>query len=320
MSLSPRLLELLLAPTPVPGECPDVSAWWPRQLAITRDWGRPFERSIAGGLAADRAGWAFASGYQASLRALLPALPDEAVAAMCVSEDGGNQPRAIRSTLRDSGDGRIRLDGSKRWTTLGPASALLLVAAVDLRGEPGARAQIRVVRVDAGAPGVALHPMPETRFVPEVPHASVDFDAVAIQADALLPGDGYDGYVKPFRTIEDTQVSSAVLAYLFAESRRRDWPHAWCERALATLLAFSGVALLDPAAASTHIALAGALASAHELFDQAGALFADGPQDAAARRWARDRALLQVAASVRAQRTARAWERAEGVSRPPPSA
>ena len=320
MSLSSQILESLLAPAPAPAECPDVSAWWPRHLAIVRDRELPIERSIAGGLAADRAGWAFAAGYQASLRALLPALPDDAVAAMCVTEEGGNQPKAIRSTLREAGAGRVRLDGSKRWTTLGPASALLLVAAVDARGEPGERPRIRVVRVDAGAPGVALHPMPETRFVPEVPHARLEFDAVAIDDDALLPGDGYDDYVKPFRTIEDTQVSAAVLAYLFAESRRRGWPRAWCERALATLLAFSDVAALDPAAAATHIALAGALASAHELFAQAGDLFAAVPQDAAARRWARDCALLQVAGGVRAQRAARAWERVEGVSRPPPSA
>jgi len=320
MSLPSHLLELLLAPTAAPGECPDVSAWWPRHLAIVREWKLPIERSIAGGLAADRAGWAFACGYQASLRALLPALPDDALAAMCVTEEGGNQPRAIRSALRDAGGGRLRLDGSKRWTTLGPASGLLLVAAADLRGEPGERPRIRVARVDAGAPGVALQPMPDARFVPEVPHARVAFDGVSIEEDALLPGDGYDGYVKPFRTIEDTQVSAAVLAYLLAESRRRDWPHAWCERALSTLLAFSDVALLDPAAAPTHIALAGALASAHELFAQAGALFAQGAQDEPARRWARDSALLQVAGGVRAQRAARAWERVDAVSRQRPRA
>jgi len=317
MGLSQRLLERLLAPPRESGECPDVNAWWPRHQAVVRDWREPIERAVAGGLNADRAGWAFASGYQAALRALVPALPDDVVAAMCVTEEAGNQPRAIRSALRDDGGGRLRLDGSKRWTTLGPTSALLLVAAADLREAAGERPTIRVVRVDANAPGVALRPMPPTRFVPEVPHARVDFDAVALERDALLPGDGYADYVKPFRTIEDTLVSAAVLAYLFAESRRRGWPDAWCERALSTLLAFSAIAELDAAAAPTHIALAGTLESAHELFARAGELFAAGPGDAAAQRWERDAALLQVAGSVRTARLARAWER---VSRPPPSA
>lgn len=317
MTLSQRLLERLLAPPREPVGCPDVDAWWPRHQAVAGEWRTPIERAVAGGLDADRAGWAFASGYQAALRALLPALPDGVVAAMCVTEEAGNQPRAIRCALRDDGNGRLRLDGGKRWTTLGPASALLLVAAVDLREPAGERPAIRVVRVDASAPGVALHPMPPTRFVPEVPHARVDFEAVALDGDALLPGDGYDRYVKPFRAIEDTQVSAAVLAYLIAESRRRDWPAAWCERALSTLLAFSAIAELDAASASTHLALGGTLESTHELFARAGELFAAGPQDAAAQRWERDAALLQVAGGVRAARLARARER---FSRPPPSA
>ena len=53
---------------------------------------------------------------------------------------------------------------------------------------------------------------------------------------ALLPGDGYDVYVKPFRTIEDIHVHAATIAYLVAEGRRRGWPHGWIERAVNLLL------------------------------------------------------------------------------------
>ncbi len=73
-------------------------------------------------------------------------------------------------------------------------------------------------------PGVRLLPMPATRFVPEVPHARVQLDDVHVEDDELLPGDGYDAYVKPFRSIEDMHVTLAVLAYLLREARQRGWP------------------------------------------------------------------------------------------------
>jgi acyl-CoA dehydrogenase len=309
MPLPSDLLDLLLSPPPAAQDCPDIAAWWPIHQRTVQRWSRPIERAIGGGAVADRAGWAFASGYQAALRALLPELPDDTVAAMCVTEEAGNQPKAIRSTLSQAGLGSLRLDGSKRWTTLGPASGLLLVAAVDAREPAAERPRIRVVRVPTGAAGVSLQPMPETRFVPEVPHARLRFEGVSLPQEALLPGDGYDAYVKPFRSIEDTQVSAAVLAYLLAESLRRGWARDWSERALAVLLAFSALAETDPRAPSTHLALTGALAWAHALFAEAGTLFAQGPQDASAGRWARDATLMQVAGAVRAQRAARAWER-----------
>jgi hypothetical protein len=311
MTLSASLLDRLLAPPAQPAGCPDVAGWWPRHRARTQAWPAPIDRSIVGGLDADRAGWAFASGYQAALRALVPSLPDDAVAALCVTEEGGNTPKAIRSTIRASGPGRVVVDGHKRWTTLGPASGVLLVAAVDARaGEgAGARPTIRVVRVPTGLPGLALRPMPDTRFVPEVPHAQVDLVGVELADDALMPGDGYDAYVKPFRTVEDVHVSAAVLAYLFGCSRRRDWPRAWTERALAVLAAFADLAARDPRAPSTHLLLAGTLALAHGLYTEASDHFAQGPRDDEASRWVRDVALMQVAGAARTQRAMRAWER-----------
>ena len=68
--------------------------------------------------------------------------------------------------------------------------------------------------------------MPPTRFVPEVPHAQVLMQDLRVSASALLPHDGYDAYVKPFRTIEDLHVTLAVLAYLLREARVRHWPAA----------------------------------------------------------------------------------------------
>jgi acyl-CoA dehydrogenase len=314
MTLSPALLDRLLAPPPAPQPCPDVDAWWPRHRALATAWPSPIERSIAGGLAADRIGWAFATGYQAALRALLPGLAEDAIAAMCVTEDEGNAPRAIRTTLRDTGDGQVALDGRKRWTTLGPASGLLLVAAVDVRAATVVRPSIRVVRVPADAPGVTLRPMPPTRFVPEVPHAEVELAGVPQPASEVLPGDGWDTIVKPFRTVEDVHVTAAILAYALACGRRRRWPRDWSERSLSVLGALQDAAGRDPSAAGTHLLLAGTLALAHALLGEAGRRMADGPADDEAARWARDAALLGVAGGARAQRAARAWERVEGAA------
>jgi len=304
------LLAALLDPPPAP-EAADVPAWWRGEQArrAARPDATAFERAVAGGLAADRLGWALASGYQASLGAMIPDLPQAAPVAFCISEADGNSPKAIRSTLAPDGDG-FRLSGEKRWSTLGPAAGLLLVAAREPVAADAARPSIRLVRVEAGAPGLDFVPMPEADFTPEVPHAWVRLDAVRIEPAAILPGDAYDLFVKPFRTIEDVLVTAAQLAYLLAEAGRRDWPRGWRERALAALLGLGALAAADRQANATHIALAGALAGWQELAAEAGELFAAGPADAAAERWARDSRLFRIGFGARALRTERAWQRA----------
>jgi acyl-CoA dehydrogenase len=260
-----------------------------------------------GGFDADRVGWAFCGGYQAALRVLQPTLPAETIAALCVTEESGNRPRDIRTRLEPHADGGFVLHGAKRWTTLGPDSALLLVVAV-VPSETD-RPLLKAVQLPTGTPGLQRVPMPETRFVPEVPHARVLLDAVRVPESALLPGDGYDAYVKPFRSIEDIHVTLAVLAYLLRETRRRGWPTEVAERTCAAMLALCALSGASPDSAAVHVALAGALALARAIHDEAGALFAAGSQDAAALRWQRDAALFEVASSARMQRGVRAWER-----------
>jgi alkylation response protein AidB-like acyl-CoA dehydrogenase len=305
------LLEHLLTAPVEAAPCEDVARWWTRHRALAQTWSDPVALAIAGGYAADRIGWAFASGYQAALRALLSDLPPDTIAAFCVTEADGNRPKDIRTTLERGGDAGWRLSGSKRWTTLGPDGGIFIVAARDARVS-GERPAIRMVRVPSASPGVTIEPMPPTRFVPEVPHAQLRFDGVALAAGALLPGDGYDDYVKPFRCIEDVYVSAATLAYTLREARRFGWPQDWLQRALAVLEALRGLAGEDPTAAATHLALAGALAAHAQLLEEADAHWAraEHAPDAAARgRWLRDRELGSVAGKARALRTERAWQR-----------
>lgn len=263
--------------------------------------------AIASGFAADRVGWAFAGGYQAALRALVPDLAPDSLAAFCVTEATGNRPRDVRTTITPQADGLLRIDGAKRWTTLGSAGTLLLVVGAMPAAATATRPALRVARVPVPTPGLALEPMPPTRFVPEVPHARVHLDDVRVTADALLPGDGYDGYVKPFRTIEDVHVTLAVLAYLLREARLRGWPAALGEQVVAAVEMFAELAAADARAPSVHVALAGALTIAHRIYAEAGALWSANAEDPAARRWLRDAALFEVAATARRQRAERAW-------------
>ena len=314
-AMNPAITQCLTA-DPQPVEQPDVAAWWPRWCAGPARADGSAAMALRGGFDADRVGWAFASGYQAALRALLPDLPADTVAAFCVTEEAGNRPRDIQTRFTPQADGAWLITGAKRWTTLGPASALLLVVGAMPAIEGSARPRLKVARVPSEAPGVQLLPMPATRFVPEVPHARVQLDGVRIEPAALLPGDGHDAYVKPFRSIEDTHVTLAVLAYLLREARQRRWPADFAERLSAMLVLLADLArpaIEMPATAAvdgaaTHVALAGALALAHALYAEASGLWATAGDDPAAQRWVRDMALFGVAGTARQQRALRAWQ------------
>jgi alkylation response protein AidB-like acyl-CoA dehydrogenase len=302
MSLFATLLTRPLPDAPVGS----LDAWWAGHLALRGDRRDRVAIAAEAGLAADRVGWAFASGYQEALAALVPGLSETGPASLCVTEAGGNTPRAIAARLVADGEGFV-LEGDKKWTTLGPASTTLLVAArVDA---PGAtRPVLRVVRVDARAPGVTITPHREAPFVPEIPHASVALRAVRVRAEDVLEGDGYDRYVKPFRTIEDLHVTAALLGHAvrLLRAERDDEARASLEDALATVGAL--VVLAErPGEPATHVALAGALRGAERVYEALDRRLA-AREDEVATRWRRDRALARVAAGARAQRAARAWE------------
>ncbi len=288
-------------------ECADVAAWWPRYRDAALTWRNPMDRAIAAGFAADRVCWAFASGYQAALQALFPGLPEDRICALCVTEAEGNSPKAIKCSLRRNGNDWL-LNGAKRWTTLGPDGGTFFVAARD-EAASKERISLKVVAVSSDTRGITMEPMPATKFVPEVPHAQLRFENVVVAGDAILPGDGYDSYVKPFRTVEDLHVHAAIVAYLVREARRLAWPQAWIERAAAHLHALRALAGEDRSVPATHVALAGALANGDGLLHEADTNWENAAADAAAARWRRDRELFQVASAARAQRTARAWER-----------
>jgi alkylation response protein AidB-like acyl-CoA dehydrogenase len=299
------LLEL------VPPPVDSLVAWWAATRGEREAASTTADRALTGGVLADRLGFAFAAGYQEALRALVPAGGNESVPlhlgpgvrALCVTEARGNSPKDIDTTLTRDGSDFV-LTGAKKWATAGPLASELLVCAktgVDARG----RNALRMVRVSTTAPGVKITPA-SAPFVPEIPHAEVALDRVRIEPGALLPGDGYTDYVKPFRTIEDAHVHCALLGYLTGVARRHDFARDLIERLLATAAATRALALADAKDPATHLALAGAITLAMTLVGELESLWEDFEDDEWAR-WQRDRALLRVASAPRAARRERAW-------------
>jgi hypothetical protein len=304
------LRTLLDVPVTVPGE--SVSAWWRENLARTGAVESTMDRAILGGFIADRVAFAFAAGYEAALRALVPSLPPEALAALCATESGGAHPRAIETSLLPDAGGGLRLEGHKLFVTLATECQVLLVVATTGKDAAG-RNRLVLVRVPADAPGVTLTRMPDTPFVPEVPHAELRLHSVRVAAADVLEGDGYARYVKPFRTVEDLHVHGAVLGYVLGIANRFGWPQPVREQLLFLIAGLRGLAELPPDEAGLHVALGGAIAQARRLLDECHPHWATVAPGIRAH-WERDAQLLHVAERARSQRLVSAWQRLSGAA------
>lgn len=249
-----------------------------------------------GGAGADRLAIAFIAGYQAALRALVPGL--RAVGSFLVTEEGGGHPAAIRTQLSGG-----RLAGRKRFATQGiEAETLIVVASA---GAEGGHTRLSAVMIPADRPGVTRTPLPPTPFCPEIGLAEVHLD-VEVRPDEILPGDGYDEYLKPFRTIEDIHVLAATLGFVLHTATRFAWPREAIERLLAQLAPASALAAA-PREPSVHLALSGWLAGTERLLADLAPHWAQVDPDWRAR-WERDQPLLSLAHKVRVQRTGAAWK------------
>jgi acyl-CoA dehydrogenase len=299
------VLRRLLRDAPEPIAADRVGDWWARVSERCLDLTESADRAIVSGSLADRVGYALAGGYEAALRVIAPFLSHDAIASFCATEQGGNRPRAIETRLAPVAGG-FTVTGAKRWSTMGPLASVLLVVASEGADESG-RNRLRLVRVDAASPGVTIGSMPVTAVAPEVPHGTIELDDVVVDATALLPGDGYADYVKPYRTIEDIHIHGAVLGYLMAVSRRYRFAQEAIERLTVSVAATRALAAIDPAAPETHVALAGLLAADARLVSDLAPSWAgvSGPERD---RWERDHRLFGSPRNVHEQRRQRAWE------------
>lgn len=302
MPITPIIKQLLAFGTAPRQASTSLDAWLEHCQAAWLTQTDSAARALLAGVIADRLGFAFAGGYCAALQRLLND-PTPRLGALCVTEAGGNQPKHIETSLAAEG-AAWRLNGEKTFVTLGDRAEMLWVAAST--GEAGGRKQIKMVGIPANLQGVHLTLLPTLAFVPEIGHACVRFDNVTISADALLPGDGYSDYVKPFRTIEDIHVAAATCGLLLGQALR----HAWPQAAILSLLSLADhwlhLAQAPADAPSTHLVLAGLMAQQQQLIESVTPhISADGNF---AYLWQRDLPLLKVAGKARHQRTANAWQ------------
>lgn len=254
----------------------------------------PLQLAMLAGRLAATPGLAFLGGYQAALRVLWPSAP-ASLGALCVTEQRSTRPADLQTRL----DGLL-LGGRKDFVTAADACDWLLVAARD--EAPGASPRLALCVVRNGASGVRVESLPALPLMPDIAHGRLHLQDAQCQR---LAGDGWDDYVKPFRTLEDIHVLAAVLAWIYGIALECDWPQALRLRLLALLAGCAEVARLCPRSASTHILLAGLFAQMGALRGELDAAFAAGPASWAAL-WQRDAGVLDLAAKARAKRLERA--------------
>jgi len=278
-----------------------IHAVWDAYHGARDSGADPFYSAVRVASTVDRLGLAFAAGYSAALEHLMPdvTLP----CALCVTEADGNHPRAIKASLNASNSGAgYRLDGVKTFVTFGHMAKTLIVAA-RVGEQSDGRPELAIVRIPADRQGVSLNELRAIPFVPEIPHARVEFHGVQVDDGERMRGDGYLDYVKPFRTVEDIHVFATASAYLLGLAKRcagpADWMSELCSL-ITTLDRLRAAPSLDP---GVHVALHGAIENLSGLMsrDEFSKLWADAPAEERAR-WERDRKLLQVASAARGTR------------------
>ena len=293
---------LLQAPIEPPVRIAFFPEWKRAWKNLVSLWETPLDRALAGGFAADRPAWAFAAGYQAAIQHLMPAMDATRIAAICITEKGGPHPARIYCRLTpDRNDvGRWCLDGTKEFVSGADGAEILLVAATT-GTTPNGRNTLRMVTFPADSDGVTVSALPSLGIVPEMPHGKVHFETVSLPDEALWPGDGYTGAIKPFRTMEDLHVTGAILAWIFATGRRSGWPASVLETMLSLMVTLRSLALASPLEPHVHLSLGGLLRQVRDLLEKIDPLWPG--VDARAREWwRRDRKVLDIAETARRRR------------------
>ncbi|MFJ2536095.1 acyl-CoA dehydrogenase [Pseudomonas sp. NPDC087614] len=258
----------------------------------------PFELAVAGGRLMATPGLAFLVGYQAALRMLWPSAP-LSLGALCATEQRSLRPADMQTRLTD-----LHLSGRKDFVTAGDAADWLLIAARS--EEPGQTPRLSLAVVYPGEPGVRVEKLPALPLMPDISHGRLHLDGALCE---LLAGDGWDAYVKPFRTLEDVYVLSAMTAWLYGVGQDSDWPQALQLRLLALLAGCAEMSRQPPNTPAGHVLLGGLFAQFDALKPEVDLALSEGHSEWAAM-WQRDQGVMQLASGARAKRLAKALAQA----------
>ena len=254
----------------------------------------PFELAVAGGRRVATPGLAFLVGYQAALRMLWPSAPPS-LGALCATEQRSLRPADMQTRLTD-----LRLNGRKDFVTAGDAADWLLVAARS--EEPGETPRLSLAVVYPGEPGVRVEKLSALPLMPDISHGRLHLDGALCE---LLAGDGWDAYVKPFRSLEDVYVLSAMTAWLYGVGQDSGWSQPLLLRLLALLAGCAEASRQPPNNPAGHVLLGGLFAQFDALKGEIDQALAEGSPEWA-QMWQRDQGVMQLAAGARAKRLAKA--------------
>ena len=164
--------------------CADEQAFYDHWHDCGLNAQAPVTAAITGGLMADRLPWAFAAGYQATLRNAFALLPEGGWAAFVANEDADDRQRFPGTTLRpqDGGDG-LRLDGHKLWVAHSRLVDHLLVTVNDPGGD---KYRARGVLVPRTRRGVTLTHREAPGFLAAMSQGFAAFDDVQIRSDSAF--------------------------------------------------------------------------------------------------------------------------------------
>ncbi|QPN46451.1 acyl-CoA dehydrogenase [Pseudomonas sp. p106] len=258
----------------------------------------PFELAVLGGRAMATPGLAFLIGYQAALRMLWPSAP-ASLGALCATERRSVRPADMQTRLEG-----LRLTGRKDFVTAGLDAEWLLVAA---RSEgQGEAPRLSLGVVYPGEPGVTLEALPTLPLMPEVGHGRLQLHQAACE---LLAGDGWDAYVKPFRSLEDLYVLAAMVAWLYGVAQECGWQQELRLRLIALLAGCAEASRQCADSVGCHLLLAGLFAQFQALKGAIDKALSAGPAQWA-QLWQRDQGVMALATAAREKRLAKAWEAA----------
>lgn len=285
-----------------------IENWKKQFFEHSSNWNHTVDKAISCGFNSDRIAYAFTSGYWSALTCLVPTLPDKKIGALCVTEKEGNHPRSIHTKLTsvdEENKSVWQLNGSKSFVTCANDADILLVAA-STGVSPKGQNNIRLVCVDSHTHGISINSLKDIPFIPEISHGELDLNKVRLSESQILPGDGYTDYIKPFRTLEDIHVTSAVLGYLFRTGCVFNWPNHVNSQILSILSGIKYVSLENPLDITLHILLGG-ISSIFESFVKSLDPYWKLTDSKTESRWNRDKKLLMIAGKAREKRLSSAW-------------
>ncbi|GAA3912258.1 hypothetical protein [Litoribacillus peritrichatus] len=163
-------------------------------------------------------------GYQVAIQKLFGHVLEGQLASFVVNEKKSPVPKHWQTSLNKQGpDALLELQGAKDFVTADDQIEALLVAAnlkmTSLKVTPNEnqneqKPECKVALIPCQAKGVQLTEFDGMPVFKDLKKARSVFDRVHVADQGLLPGDGYDLYVKPFRVVEDFYVSASLLGYV----------------------------------------------------------------------------------------------------------